>query len=38
MVTAMQAPIAPAASGNPSAPMAATHSGEKITPPMLPPL
>ena len=38
MVTAMKPPMAAAASGNPSAPIAATHSGEKITPPMLPPL
>ncbi len=31
-------PITAAAIGKPSRPMAATHSGEKMTPPMLPPL
>ena len=34
----MTRPIATAAFENPSEPIAATQSGEKITPPMLPPL
>ena len=38
IVTATTRPIAAAASGKPSEPIAATHSGEKMTPPMLPPL
>ena len=38
IVSAMTIPIAAAAVGNPSAPIAITHSGEKMTPPMLPPL
>jgi hypothetical protein len=38
MVSAAATPIAAAAIGNPKRPIAATQSGEKITPPMLPPL
>src|SRR5258707_15632132 len=34
----MAGPFAAAAEGNPTRPMAAAQSGEKITPPILPPL
>src|SRR5262249_9482093 len=38
MVATVTAPTTAAAAGNPTSPIAATHSGEKITPPTLDPL